>query len=62
MLYKQVQDSRANPNETRDVKYLHKARYMLFMMGLFSMFCGFIYNDLFSISLNFSNSCYVNKI
>ena len=27
-------------------------RYLLFMMGIFAMYCGFIYNDMFALGLN----------
>ena len=38
-------------------------RYMLAMMGMFSVYCGLIYNDYFSIPLNLydSNYVYVNR-
>jgi V-type H+-transporting ATPase subunit a len=36
-----------------------KARYLLLMMGFFSTFCGFMYNDFTSIPLElFGTSCY----
>jgi V-type H+-transporting ATPase subunit a len=53
---------RSEPVECRDVEYLYKARYMLMMMGLFSVFCGFIYNDFFSISLDYSSTCFNGKL
>eukprot|EP00931_Biecheleriopsis_adriatica_P007007 TRINITY_DN108339_c0_g1_i1.p1 TRINITY_DN108339_c0_g1~~TRINITY_DN108339_c0_g1_i1.p1 ORF type:complete len:834 (+),score=146.71 TRINITY_DN108339_c0_g1_i1:91-2592(+) len=38
------------------VPELHSARYILFMMGLFAVYCGFLYNDMFSIGLSFFGS------
>ena len=37
---------------------LYKARYLLLLMGIFSTFCGLIYNDFLSIPLNLFGSCY----
>ena len=37
---------------------LYKARYLLFLMGIFSAYCGLIYNDFLSIPLNLFGSCY----
>jgi V-type H+-transporting ATPase subunit a len=37
---------------------LYKARYLLFLMGIFSTYCGLIYNDFLSIPLNLFGSCY----
>lgn len=31
-------------------------------MGIFSLFCGLIYNDFMGISLSFFNSCYQNDV
>ena len=33
-------------------------RYMITLMGIFSMFCGLMYNDFMSIPLNLFGSCY----
>jgi len=35
-----------------------EARYLLFLQGLFSLYCGLIYNDFMSIPLNLFDSCY----
>ncbi len=39
-------------------KGLYAARYMLFMMGAFSVYAGLVYNDFFSLGLNFFGSNY----
>jgi V-type H+-transporting ATPase subunit a len=41
------------------LKDLHKLRYMVLLMGLFSTYCGYIYNDFTSIPLEtVGPSCY----
>ena len=43
-----------NNNEKNIFKY----RYFFLISGIFSIFCGFMYNELFSIPINFFGSCY----
>lgn len=36
-------------------------RYLIFMMGFFGMFCGFMYNDFLSVPLDIFGSCFVRE-
>lgn len=40
---------------------LHRARYLLLMMGFFAAYCGLIYNDMMSLPLDLFGTCYVNQ-
>lgn len=33
-------------------------RYFVFFMGFFAFYCGFLYNDFMSLSLDLFGSCY----
>jgi V-type H+-transporting ATPase subunit a len=33
-------------------------RYLFFLMGLFSLYCGFIYNDFSSLPIMIANTCW----
>lgn len=37
---------------------LYQLKWMIFLMGIFAVYCGLVYNEFFSMPLLFSNSCY----
>jgi V-type H+-transporting ATPase subunit a len=37
---------------------VHKVRYLIFMMGVFSFYSGWIYNEFFALPFNVFGSCY----
>lgn len=37
---------------------VYKMRYLIFMMGFFSFYAGWIYNEFFALPLNVFGSCY----
>jgi V-type H+-transporting ATPase subunit a len=40
------------------MKGMYGARYMLFMMGIYSVYCGLVYDDFFSLAMNLFGSNY----
>jgi len=43
--------------ENSPLKFFSPARYLITLMGLFACFCGFIYNDMMSLTFDFG-TCY----
>ena len=42
------------------IKTAYNTRYLLLLMGIFSIFAGIMYNDFMSIPLELANSCFVD--
>jgi V-type H+-transporting ATPase subunit a len=40
------------------LEFFGQARYIVFMMGIFAIFNGLIYNEFFAIPVDFFGSCY----
>jgi len=49
-------------NSNSILKDLLNFRYLLLIMGFFSLFCGLIYNDFMGIPISIFNSCYENDV
>ena len=49
-------------NSDSILKPLISFRYFMLIMGIFSLFCGIIYNDFMGIPLSLFNSCYENDM
>jgi len=49
-------------NSNSILKGLLSFRYLLLIMGFFSLFCGLIYNDFMGIPITIVNSCYQNDM
>jgi V-type H+-transporting ATPase subunit a len=44
--------------KSKDLNALISVKYMVTMMGFFALYCGLIYNDFLSMSLNLFGSCW----
>ncbi|CAO3684159.1 unnamed protein product [Rhizopus stolonifer] len=53
-----INEKKLSQNNGEIFKMFFGGRYMMLMMGIFSIFTGAIYNDLFSLSLNLFKSGY----
>lgn len=60
-LYVLLNSKSISENENSRLKLFLKLKYILPMMGFFSLFCGLLYNDFASTALPLSSSCYENK-
>ncbi|CAI2384297.1 unnamed protein product [Moneuplotes crassus] len=49
-------------DKVKALKPIFQARYLLLLMGFFSFFCGFMYNDFMSIPIELSHSCFTKGI
>lgn len=49
-----------NREKKSPLRPMLKARYLLFLMGLFAFYCGWLYNDFISIPIPLFDSCYEN--
>lgn len=58
--YLVLNNENINKSNNALLKGFSKARYLLFLMGFFAFYCGWMYNDFLSIPLNLFGSCYTN--
>ncbi len=49
-------------DESNFFRHFLKARYLIFFMGFFAFYCGWLYNDFFSIPLEIFPSCYTQVV
>lgn len=62
-LYLILTEKKANDRSLGEMmKGMYSARYMLFMMGVCSVYVGLVYNDYFSLGLNLFNSNFDYKV
>lgn len=60
MIWKEKQLAKCNFGEIFDLMF--GGRYIIVLMGLFSIHCGFIYNDFLSKSLNFFGTSWITRV
>jgi len=44
--------------QNKDLKPFAIIRYIFLLMGFFATYCGFVYNEFFSIPLSLFSTCY----